>query len=52
MAKIDRRCSAPPEKLLTMPRMVFDWSLKKRATASGFAAMASLGWRLRLTAVR
>src|ERR1035441_7947311 len=35
MAKIDRRCSAPPENMLTTPRMVFDWSLKKRATASG-----------------
>jgi len=28
MAKIDSRCSAPPENMLTTPRMVFDWSLK------------------------
>ena len=35
MAKIDRRDSAPPENMLTMPRMVFDWSVKNRATSLG-----------------
>ena len=35
MAKIDRRCSAPPENMFTMPKMVFDWSWKNRATSPG-----------------
>ena len=35
MAKIDRRDSAPPENMLTMPRIVFDWSAKNRATSAG-----------------
>src|SRR2546425_157716 len=35
IAKIDRRDSAPPENIFTMPRMVFDWSVKNRATSLG-----------------
>jgi len=35
MAKIDRRERAPPENMFTMPRMVFDWSEKNRATCAG-----------------
>ena len=35
MAKIDRRESAPPENMLTMPRIVPDFSLKNRATCAG-----------------
>ena len=35
IAKIDRRSSAPPENMLTMPRIVLDLSSKKRATAPG-----------------
>ncbi len=34
-AKIDRRCSAPPENMLNMLRMVPAWSWKKRASATG-----------------
>src|SRR5580658_5013562 len=35
MAKIDRRCRAPPENMLAIPRMPLELSWKKRATASG-----------------
>ena len=35
IAKIDMRCSAPPENMFAMPRMVLDWSLKNRATSLG-----------------
>src|ERR1700732_1435022 len=35
IAKIDNRDRAPPENMFTMPRMVFDWSVKKRATSLG-----------------
>ncbi len=35
IAKMERRDSAPPENMLTIPRIVFDWSSKKRATAAG-----------------
>src|SRR5882724_699928 len=35
IAKIDRRDKAPPENMFTMPRMVFDWSVKNRATSLG-----------------
>ena len=34
-AKIDRRCSAPPENMLNMLRIVPCWSWKKRASATG-----------------
>src|SRR5256885_8315520 len=36
MAKIDRRDSAPPENMFTIPRMVLERSPKKRATSAGF----------------
>ena len=36
MAKIDRRDSAPPENMLTIPRIVFERSVKNLATSSGF----------------
>src|SRR5579872_895425 len=35
MAKIERRERAPPENMLTMPRMVLERSPKKRATSAG-----------------
>src|SRR5690242_15686421 len=35
IAKIDKRDSAPPENMFTMPRIVFDWSVKNRATSLG-----------------
>ncbi len=35
MAKIDRRDSAPPENMFTMPKMVLERSPKKRATSAG-----------------
>ena len=35
MVKIDRRDSAPPENMFTMPKMVSALSLKKLATRSG-----------------
>src|ERR1700693_4200834 len=35
MAKIDSRCSAPPENILAMPRMPPELSWKKRLTAAG-----------------
>ena len=35
MAKIDSRESAPPENMLTIPRIVFERSPKKRATSAG-----------------
>ncbi len=35
IAKIDNRDSAPPENMFTIPRMVFDWSEKNRATSLG-----------------
>ena len=38
MAKIDRRDSAPPENMFTMPRIVLERSPKKRATSAGFDA--------------
>ena len=35
MVKMDRRSSAPPENMLTMPKMVSALSRKKPATRSG-----------------
>ena len=38
MAKMDMRSSAPPENMLTTPRIVPDWSLKNSATRCGIDA--------------
>src|SRR5262249_44441682 len=49
MAKIDRRDSAPPEKVLTMPRMVLERSAKKRATSAGFTPGTGMKVPMRYT---
>src|SRR5690242_6936842 len=49
MAKIDRRDSAPPEKVLTIPRMVLERSAKKRATSAGFTPGTGMKVPMRYT---
>src|SRR5215469_9901734 len=49
MAKIDRRDSAPPENMLTIPRMVLERSPKKRATSAGFTPGTGMKVPMRYT---
>src|SRR5882757_6714962 len=49
IAKIDNRDSAPPENMFTMPRMVFDWSVKNRATSLGLIPGTGMNVPMRYT---
>ena len=49
MAKIDRCDSAPPENMLTIPRMVLERSPKKRATSAGFTPGTGMKVPMRYT---
>src|SRR3977135_558011 len=49
IAKIDNRDRAPPENMFTMPRMVFDWSVKNRATSLGLIPGTGMNVPMRYT---